>query len=257
MCLLIAAPCINFFFAACCTTNCGVPDPYIVAESRQKENFYYVPSSHHAPLLKNKNDLSVALQHSASNKHSGGELQAAYVASKHLGILSNLSWGGNKRYEDMNYWKWEMGAGYILPVTKYWHFESYGGVGTGKIDNHHHTGKSIIKNNYLFLQPAIAVSNLQGSVQFGFVSKFIGNRFSIGEASLNKDREPFTSSQLQLIEDNPFQLFWEPGFIFRFGWKNFLFHTGYSISADLTKSDLHRAKDNFSIGMYLKFNTGK
>jgi hypothetical protein len=254
--LLVAVYCIICMFGSCVVGG-GIADPYIVDELRQKENFYYVPSSHNAPLLKEKNDLSGSLQRSSSNKHSGVELQTAYIASKHIGIITSYSSGSNKKDDDLNYHRLEMGAGYIISINKLWHFETYAGYGGGKITNHHYSGQSTVKNNYFFLQPAIAVSNENQTVQFAFVSKLIGNHFNVTDTSFAKDREPFSASQVQILEDNPFHIFWEPGIVFRFGWKHFLFHTGYSISADLTRSDLHRAKDNFSIGMYLKFNTRK
>ena len=253
--VLIAGSYITLMFSSC--IGPAISDPYIVAQSRQEENYYYAPSSHNAPLLKEKNDISVSVQRSASSMHSGIELQSAYLPAKHIGIISSFSSGGNKKDHDLNYDKLELGAGYILSVGKRWHFEAYGGFGGGKIDNEHYTGRSVIKSNYFFVQPAIAVSNENQTVQFGFVSKLTGNHFNVAFDGFDKDREPYSASQVQLLKDEPFHIFWEPGIVFRFGWKNCMFHTGYSISADLTRAELHRPKDNFSLGMHLTFNTGK
>ncbi len=253
--LLIYCACI-LAFSSCCQP-CGVQNPDVIPETRQKENFYYVPSSVNSPLLNTKHDLSLSLQRSASPMHSGVEIQGAFLPGKHIGMITSYSGGGNKKDDDLSYRKFEMGAGYLLPAGKYWHFEMYAGYGVGKIDNQHATGASIIKSNYFFVQPAMAVSNEQQTVQFGFVSKLISNHFNIGFPAFDIDKEPFSATQIRTLQEQPNHIFWEPGIVFRFGWRHFLFHTGYSSSTHLTNSDLHRSKGNFSMGMYLNFNTGK
>lgn len=250
-----------------CYPGGAVYDPYIVDDSRQKENYYYAPSSHNAPFLKEKNDLSASLQATTNDKQSGFGLQAAYLPHKNIGIITSYTRGDSKDSKlnsnytyghnnpRLKYNHFEMGAGYISRINTFWHFETYAGFGSGKIDNKHHTGRSKIKNNYFFLQPALAVSNERKTIQFGFVSKFTGNNFNIMDTTFANAREPFSTSQMKLLNDEPFHIFWEPSLVFRFGWNHFLFHTGYSFSADLTNDELHRAKGNFSIGLYLKFNT--
>lgn len=74
------------------------------------------------------------------------------------------------------------------------------------------------------------------------------------DATFTNAREPFSASQIKLLNEKPFHIFWEPGVIFRLGWENFLVHTGYSFTADLSNDPLHRVKNNFSIGIYIKFN---
>ena len=254
--LILFCSCI-LSFCSCCVGPCIVADPYVVSESRQKENFYYVPSSVNAPLLDKKNDLSFSMQRSASPLHSGVEIQTAFLPGKHVGIIGGYSGGGNKKDNTLTYHKLELGAGYILPAGNRWHFEIYGGYGSSKIDNKHYTGASIIKSQYFFLQPAMAVSNEKQTVQFGFVSKLLSNHFNVTLDGFDKDREPYNASQVALLKEKANHIFWEPGIVFRFGWKNFLFHTGYSVSEDLTTTILHRPKGDFSMGMYLKFNTGK
>ena len=106
---------------------------------------------------------------------------------------------------------------------------------------------------HFFIQPAIAVSNEAKTCQLGFLSKISGVKFRV-DTAFDNEREPFSTGQVRALYDKPFHVIWEPGLIFRFGWKNFLFHTSYSYSADLTNSNLYRSKNNFSIGGSLRLN---
>jgi hypothetical protein len=59
------------------------------------------------------------------------------------------------------------------------------------------------------------------------------------------------------LYDQPFHVMWQPGLIFHFGWKHFLFHTGYSWSTDLTNPDLYQPKGIFSLGALLQLNANE
>jgi hypothetical protein len=249
-------------FAICAATvllnSCypgPITEPYYVVESRQKENVYYVASTPNTQLLSEKNDLGFNLMRSGGSKFSGVECQVSYLPSKHLGLIAGYSSAGTDgRHDYMKYHQFETGIGYIAHLSKEWHFETYGGFGSGKINNTHATGSSSINLTHFFLQPAIVVSNKNKTTQFAFVSRFAGVNFK-ADTTFNNDREQFSVSHIKSLYDNPFHIMWEPGFVFRFGWQNFLFHTGYSFSADLTNSNLYRANSNFSIGASLRFNT--
>jgi hypothetical protein len=156
----------------------------------------------------------------------------------------------------MKYNRFETGAGYITKLSKGWHFETYAGIGSGKITNLHQTGSSQIKLTHFFLQPGIAISNSKRTLQLGLVSKFSGVHFNM-DTAYETDREPFSTGQAKSLYDQPFHVMWDPGLIFRFGWRHFLFHTSYSFSSDLTNTNLYRAKNNFSLGASLRLNAGK
>ena len=229
-------------------------DPYYVPKDRQKENLYYVPSAPNTQLLTEKNDFDFNVMLSASSKFSGSEWQASFLPAKHVGIIGSYSFAVNDADQHyMKYNRFETGIGYITSISKEWHFETYAGLGTGKIDNIHATGSSKVRLTHFFLQPAIAVSNEKKTAQFAFVSKFSGVNFR-PDTAFDNAREPFSTSGIKSLYDKPFHVMWEPALVFRFGWKDVLFHTSYLISADLTNSDLYRANNNFSIGMSLRLN---
>src|SRR4030095_7141492 len=231
--------------------------PDVVSEWRQKENVYYIPSSPNTQLLSEKNDLGFNVVASAGSKFSGVETQASFLPAKHVGLIAAYSSGKNEAAETyMRFHKFEAGIGYIAPLANGWHFETYGGVGTGKIDNTHATGYSNINLTSFFIQPAFAISSKRKTVQFGIVSKFSGVNFNV-DTSFDNAKEPYNTSQVKSLYNQPFHVMWEPGLVFRVGWKNFLFHSSYSVSADLTNSQLNRATDNFSIGGAMRFNASK
>ena len=243
---------IIFSFSSCFFGG-GVPDPYNVSESRQKENFYYVPSAPNTPLHTQKNELGFSLKRISDPKYSGADVQASYMPGKHIGIMGSYSIAGSSNF--VMYHGFELGSGFVTQLSRNWHFETYAGFGNGKIKNTHHTGNSKLDLTHFFLQPAIAVSNENKKIQFGFVSRFAAVNFNVMDTSFNTDREPFSTTQLNSLYDQPFHIIWEPGFVLRFGWKNFQFHTGYSFSTDFTNPDLYRANGNFSLGCSLRFNS--
>ncbi|MES1182084.1 MAG: hypothetical protein ABUL44_04745 [Flavobacterium sp.] len=238
-----------------CYPGTIVNDPYIVDQDRQKENQYYVQAAPNVPLLTKKNDLSITGMSSSGSKSSGGEVQAAYMPAKHVGIIGGYSFAKNSYYAKYN--RFELGSGYVTALSKAWHFETYAGAGSGKISNTHYTGTSVVNLTHFFIQPAIAVSNTKQTVQFAFVSRFEGVNFKVNDASFSADREPYNASAVKSLNDQPFHIMWQPGIMFRFGWQKFLFQTGYSISTDLTNSEVINTKSIFSLGMLFRFNTSK
>lgn len=241
-------------FSLCsCWPGGAITNPYTIAESRQKENFYYVPSTPNTPLHSKKNDISFSILSASHSKYSGADLQASYMPGKHVGIMASYSFAN----DFAKYNRFELGSGFVTDLSDNWHFETYAGFGKGKISNTHSTGTSNINLTHFFIQPAVALNTENKNIQFAIVSKFAGVNFTVKDTLFNTDREPFSTSQIKSLYDQPFHIMWEPGFVFRAGWKNFQFHTGYSFSAELSNPNLHKANGNFSLGISLRINTQK
>src|SRR5438067_13637996 len=62
-------------------------DPYVIPESRQKENLYYVPTAPNTHLLTEKNDADFNLIRSGGTKFSGVDVQASYLPGRHMGVV--------------------------------------------------------------------------------------------------------------------------------------------------------------------------
>src|SRR5829696_6891277 len=248
-----------FFFLLCSIYSCfpGIytADPFIVNDSRQKENVYHAPSAHNVPLLSNKNDLSFSANLAYTSKYKGVDIQSAYIPVNHLGLLANLrSYSQKSERHDGGINSFELGAGY-LNDWNWVHLESYAGIGSGNVKNTHHTGSSSIKFTNYFIQPTIGVQNKQKTVQFAFSSKFNLASFKITDTAYAGEREPFVATQMKQLADYPDHVFWEPGFVFRTGWQNWLIQTAFSFSSDLSGHEFYRDKTNFSIGLVVRINT--
>ncbi len=137
------------------------------------------------------------------------------------------------------------------------HIEAYAGLGKGNISNNHHTGFSKINLTHYFIQPAIAINNENKTLQVAIVSRFTGVNFKVIDRTFNTQRELLSTAQFKSLDEKPFHVFWEPGAVLRFGWKEFLFHAGYSYSSDITNSSLHRSEAIISFGASLRLNTLK
>ncbi len=124
------------------------------------------------PLLYEKGDININVMRASGKYFVGLETQLAYMTSKNFAIGASGSIGSSdiSIAQNMNYSRYEAMIGYIKNIDKTWHFETYAGLGTGKIKNDHFTGRSKIKSTHFFLQPAIAASNEKKSVQFVFAA---------------------------------------------------------------------------------------
>ena len=239
-----------------CVPGNTYPDQYNVPEETQRKNTYYVPAAPHIPLLYGKGDINVNVMRASGKYFVGLETQLAYMTGKNFSVGASGSTGSHdiSIAQTMNYTRYEAMIGYIKNIDKTWHFETYAGLGTGKIKNDHFTGRSKIKSTHFFLQPAIAASNENKSVQFVFASRFTGVNLKVTDTSFATGVERFSAHHLNNLYDKPFQIMWEPTVQFRTGWQNVMFNAQYSYAAGLTNPDLHRSKYNFSFGVTLRAN---
>lgn len=250
---ILQATLVVYMFSSCVVPG-QIDVPYMVPDERQHENLYYVPSAPNTMLSSEKNQFDFNVIRSSGARYTGIDLQAGYMATKNIGLIAGYSTAKNNSSPDhMNFKRYEFGAGYVVPIAKRWHFETYAGGGKGKIDNHHFTGYSNVDLTHYFIQPAFAFKTPDKSLELGIISRFSGVNFNVKDMAFDRDREKLNSDQFNILQDQPFHLMWEPGFIARTGWKNFKFHLGYSLSTDLTNSDLHRSNGNLSLGMSLQF----
>jgi hypothetical protein len=242
-------------FYSCYTLS---PDPYIVSELRQRENIYYAPATQNAPLLSKKSEGSFSLGLGVTPKLAGADLNVAFSPVKKIGITAGVrSYNSKNRNGETKIDSHEFGAGYLKDLSGLWHFEIYGGLGSGRVRNLHYTGNSEIRFNNYFLQPAIAVQDKNKTVQFALVSRFSQLNFRANAASFNYDREPFVAAQFKSISNEPNHFFWEPGLLFRAGWDSFVFQFGFSTSFDFSSNDFYRDKINASFGIIFRGNLGK
>lgn len=255
--------CIIPAMVICGLSSCEAPGSLtsdIAPLDRQKENFFYVPSTPNTRFSNEKNDFTFDVQRTSGSRYNGVNVQASYLPSEHLGIIGGYSSAKNKGGglpDFMTYRHFEIGAGYISKFSTGWHFENYIGAGRGNLKNFHYSGTSTVKSTRVFVQPAIAYTSSKNTISVGLASRISGVNFSLSQMQFDTSREPHTWDQLNAIIGQPFHIIWEPGLIMNAGWKNFKFNAGYTVAKDLTSSHFEIPSSNLTLGVSIQLNAGK
>jgi hypothetical protein len=134
----------------------------------------YVPNVVNAPLLTNKGEVQAAI-HAGT---SGVDPQFAYALSRHIGIMLNGSFANRTSDSTDNFHKHqfvEIATGYYTNFGARGKFETFCGIGTGKIqaeyENNLWVSFSDVSYNRFFIQPSIGFTSkvFDGSLSSRFV----------------------------------------------------------------------------------------
>lgn len=216
-------------------------------------HYYYCPNSNNTPLL-SEEEAKINLQFASADAIKAFEMQSAFAVSKHFGGMINFAVGGGNDDDaifgsdgDKGNGKYmEAGVGYFTPVNNSpWIFETYAGVGTGRIKNNFGSdGQANISFTKLFIQPNFGYK-VKG-FEFG-----LSSRFSLVNHKLKYTTRPQEDMDLRNIQDHPNSFLWEPGFVLRAGAKDFLVQIQYTASLNITNPDLVQQHGIFNIGFCL------
>ncbi|MCZ2100798.1 MAG: hypothetical protein LC107_04585 [Chitinophagales bacterium] len=207
----------------------------------------YIPNGSNVPLLQEEKELKIV-------GSTGGNLQAAYAVTNHIGLMANGFWTyrsaddtdrpGNKKGEGSLV---ELGAGYFDRFNDFV-FETYAGAGLGRLDyKDTENGKNYSSNGTrLFVQPNIgwtskyidiAISGrLAGLKYYDFLADGYSQE-ELDQEFLHKD----------LVEDNLW-VFFEPAITLRGGYKYIKAQIQYGISKKLNSGDLKYDNTYFNVG---------
>lgn len=206
-----------FYFSSCTTTM-------------------YTSNSVNAPLLKSAGEVKVNATQT--------DLQAAVAATDHFGIMAN---GFYKDYEDGNYkhngYLGEIGLGYYSPLndSRSIVFETYGGVGMGKVfkqqeftssdNNSTYIGSFEADAGKLFIQPSIGYST-------PYFDLALTPRFSlIKYTSFSSSSYPDSQLKDDYLYDNEITrspyIFAEPAVTMRTGYKFIKFQFQYGLTLNM------------------------
>lgn len=97
----------------------------------------YIPSARHTHFMGKKGELHASSVLTSTN---GGDIQAAYAVSEHIGINAATSFGNNDE-QSSDYHKHrygEIGMTYFRPIGDIGRFEALGGVGFGSAESIDH-----------------------------------------------------------------------------------------------------------------------
>lgn len=230
-------------------------------------HYYYGPNSNNVPMLENKGDVRILAAAASAEESSGFELQTAYAAANHFGVMLNLytatgkdessSTNGTNTTERGNGLYIEAGGGYFTYAgkTTNWIFETYAGVGTGSIKNQYgNAEQSKVGVTKFFLQPSIGYVNNRGTFQAAISSRFSSVHLAVKESNVTvNSSEDFT--QVATIKSNPNYIFWEPSILFRFGIPHAKLQLQLTPSSAFSKPDINFQQNVFSIGIFFAFKS--
>jgi hypothetical protein len=226
-------------------------------------HYYYVPNTQNIPLFREKNEYRFSGTLAEGWESSCKELQAAYSATDHIGLMANfMSARGGDISDDKNWGKgnyFDCAIGYFKPVHKYGVFEIYGGL--GRSNQHHHYivpfymngttsssfgGTSDLSFTKIFVQPSygftfngfdIAASTRICVLSFNNIDNLIsGNANEYNSLNYISNRS---------------HLFLEPAITIRGGWKYVKLQLQASTASYANNPDLHFESFHLGIGLYI------
>ncbi len=218
---------------------------------------YYVPNSVNTPMLTEKGEF-VANGLMNDNR---GELQFAYAPAAHFGLVANGTLFFPKDESNGNGGKgsfFEAGAGYFLPMTNNFVFETYALFGFGSLENYFPesvqtypgtNGRLDASVFRLAVQPSLgyksryfeaAVSARAGMVNYSGIS---GSLMTGGE------------NQQQYLENNKGQFMIEPALTLRGGIDFLKLQLQLGSSVNMTNSDFPQDKSWMTIGLHYRLRS--
>jgi hypothetical protein len=215
-------------------------------------HYYYAPNMHNVPLLQQKEEFHLDLSGSMGDEFTGFEVQAAFSLTDNIGIIGN-GFVVDREREILadDYGRGhiiEGGAGAFVPLKNNMVFETYAGLGFGKVENGYGYGATSRLNfNRYFLQPSI-----------GYTSDIFDLALSLRLSGLRYNDIHFTGileqndqDHIQYISRNPFSILIEPAVTLRGGWEYLKFQLQLGYSENITNPDLVQEDLNASIGVYI------
>lgn len=214
-------------------------------------HYNYVPNMHNVPLFQQKDEFHLDLSGSMGNEFSAFEVQTGFSLGNNFAIIGNgFFHDADREMFNDEYCRGHLiegGAGAFVPLKNNMVFESYFGLGFGKIENGYDNSASskLIFNRY-FAQPSI-----------GYTSDFLDLALSLRFSGLRYNDIHFDGTlyqddqvQIQYINRNPFSILIEPAVTLRGGWEHIKFQLQFGYSENLSNPDLLQEDLNASFGIY-------
>jgi hypothetical protein len=226
---------------------------------------YYAPNMHNVPLFQEKNDARLGAAISIAKPYLiGGEIQVTYAITNNIGVMVNgISGkdifpdvlGGTGLLWDKQLKLIEFGSGYSKSLNNKFVFETYGGLGFGKLFY-----KQTYSLNFIryFIQPAIGYTTKD--IDLAFSTRFI--RLNSTNIQYEDNIWSYYRENLDYIINNNFLIFIEPAITFRYDpnvtYKRLSFiefQVQIGLSQNLNNTEFKQKNFNFSIGLYCGLKT--
>jgi hypothetical protein len=215
-------------------------------------HYLYAPNMHNVPLFQQKEEFHLDLSGSMGNEFTAFEVQGAFSLTDNIGIMANGFIVDRERGELFpdEYGRGHLiegGAGAFLPLDHNMVFETFFGLGLGKVEHGYETGvTSMLNVNRYFLQPSVGYTS--DFVDLAISLRFSGLRYN--DIHLTGILEEDDQEQIQYAVRNPFSLLIEPAVTLRCGWEHVKFQLQVVFSENLKNPDLLQEHLNFNFGLY-------
>lgn len=214
---------------------------------------YYVSSSPHVPLLREKNEVRATGSVGVSDIVNIVQAQAAFAPTSRIGVAGtymkaeagriNEGSGGLGEYHDF-------ALGYLQPIHENFVINVFGGYGRGsQWHRYNPIGESDLTFQKLFIQPSIGLTHR--NIDLAITPSLSRVHFS-QVASNQLDNEVENLALLRIQDHRTFFLF-EPAFTVRYGWHYIKLQTQIVHSYNLTHSNLPFEKGQVNIGISFAF----
>ncbi len=213
----------------------------------------YQVIGHNTPLLQAKNEVNLQASLVSGDDASGLGLQTAWAFDSSWAIMSSYySMKSAATWDEPDEWKgkgryFEIGIGSFGTGRKEKRFVYEGFLGTGftRIRNHFEADRVDVNYMSIFMQGSVGYSSKW--IEFALTPRISYMHYTNKSCS-------FTDPQYQSRADNFFdrnnsKLLLEPGFTFRFGYKNMKLSMNYVLST------FDEDKGDFQTGDELQINT--
>jgi len=204
----------------------------------------YLPNMVNTPLFEDEGEI----QASGGIGLSGYDLQLAYAATDHIGVMANSSFLSQTSDTTDEYHKhdfFEVGVGYYTHISDNATISLYGGYGLGNVESK--VANNLVDEDFtdasfhrLFVQPSIGIATKHFDASLAPRLVFVDVEYS----------------QSPLNEASGYQPLIEPVLTTRFGFENvkFITQAGLSFPFISDNLDFDTQPFMFSIGLHLNFD---
>jgi len=213
---------------------------------------YYAPNATQVPLFTQRKQIAAT----ACATNGGIQFDGAFSLSDQVLICASGSFANPKEDESGNGGTGtlvELGGGYYKPIQEKIVTGVTGLLGIGNMENHYPSaGGSVEADLFRWgIQPYIGFTGK-------YVEGVIATRFAgVNYSSINGQLTLNNLEQGNYLRANSYQVFFEPSFTLRIGYKSIFLQLQDVVSVDLSNSKFPYRNNTFTAGIYFKYQLAK
>jgi hypothetical protein len=222
--------------------------------------YYYVPSTQNVPLFTKKHQANLSGYVGRANSTDCVDVQAAYAATNNIAVIANYMKceGGNDKGPNASFAKgrnYEVGLGYYKCFDDLIVLQTFIGAGRNKqshiiLDGNgiNPSFSNILNGTKLFVMPTLGLKGKY--VEAALTYAITNQRFTRMDSAPTINTNP---DEIITLQKNKSYTFFEPGFTFKAGARNFKFVSQFVFCEPRISAGFF-AKEKFSVGLVYQLN---